>query len=138
MRLIIGGTCNGKLLYAMERYHVSRENVAESFAEAENKPIFCRFHQAVRETLEAGGDPAAELERLLRVNPDVIIICDEVGCGVVPVDREERLWRETVGRLCCLLARRAESVERVFYGIPMELKLAPADRNSPMEKRKNQ
>ena len=62
------------------------------------------------------------LERLLEDRPDVVILCNEVGSGVVPMDREERAWRERVGRTCCALAEQAERVERLFCGIPTVLK----------------
>ena len=41
---------------------------------------------------------------------------------MVPVEPEQRTWREAVGRLCCRLAQRAERVERIFCGLPMVLK----------------
>ena len=56
------------------------------------------------------------------VNPGVVILCDEVGCGVVPVDPAERAWREETGRLCCELAQKADRVERIFCGLSMVLK----------------
>ena len=122
MRLVIGGFRQGKLHYTMERYGVAPDEVAEDFKESENARIFHNFQQAVQKALSAGEDPRKKLEDLLNVNPELIVICDEVGCGVVPVDREERIWRETVGRLCCTLAQRAESVERVFCGLAQRLK----------------
>lgn len=122
MRLVIGGFRQGKLHYTMERYGVTPDEVAEDFKESENARIFHNFQQAVQKALSAGEDPRKKLEDLLNVNPELIVICDEVGCGVVPVDREERIWRETVGRLCCTLAQRAESVERVFCGLAQRLK----------------
>ena len=36
--------------------------------------------------------------------------------------RIDGIWREAVGRLCCALAGRAETVERIFCGIPMTLR----------------
>jgi len=51
-----------------------------------------------------------------------VVIATEVGGGIVPVDPEERAARERAGRLNCLLAERAETVVRVFCGIPMVLK----------------
>ena len=60
--------------------------------------------------------------RLERENPSAIVTCDEVGCGVVPVEPAQRARREAVGRLCCRLAERAERVERIFCGLPMVLK----------------
>jgi len=51
-----------------------------------------------------------------------IVIATEVGGGVVPVDRAEREARERAGRLCCLLAQRADAAVRVFCGIPTVIK----------------
>ena len=46
----------------------------------------------------------------------------ELGSGVVPADPDERAARERAGRLACLLAERADTVVRVFCGIPRVLK----------------
>lgn len=46
----------------------------------------------------------------------------EVGGGVVPLDPKEREARERAGRLACLLAERADTVVRVFCGIPRVMK----------------
>ena len=51
-----------------------------------------------------------------------VVACREVGCGVVPMDRGDRDWREAVGRLCCDLAREAEAVYRIQCGLAMRLK----------------
>lgn len=51
-----------------------------------------------------------------------VVIATEVGGGVVPVDPFQRRDRERAGRLACLLAQRADTVVRVFCGIPSVLK----------------
>ena len=83
------------------------------------------------------GSPAPvlfELEELVRADPThaeallealcqkELVLCREVGSGVVPLSAEERRWRESVGRLCVLLATRAEAVVRIVAGLPMALK----------------
>ncbi len=50
-------------------------------------------------------------------HPGCIIIGDEVGCGIVPVDEKLRCFREVYGRLMVRLARRASQVWRVYCGI---------------------
>ena len=50
------------------------------------------------------------------------VIATEIGGGVVPTDREERETRERAGRLSCLLTERADTVVRVFCGIPTVIK----------------
>lgn len=51
-----------------------------------------------------------------------VVVATETGGGVVPIDPEERAARERAGRLNCLLAARAETVVRLFCGIPQALK----------------
>ena len=38
------------------------------------------------------------------------------------MDKTQRLWREEVGRAVCALARQADSVTRIFCGLPLRLK----------------
>ena len=65
----------------------------------------------------------ADLEQLAdELSKREIVIATEIGCGVVPVDRQERLHREAAGRLACLLAERADIVVRVCCGLPQLLK----------------
>jgi adenosyl cobinamide kinase/adenosyl cobinamide phosphate guanylyltransferase len=120
--LVIGGVNQGKLLYTMSKWGISPEQVATTFENAENALVFDHFQQAVQKSLESGEDLVEKLEYLMKRNPQLIFLCDEVGCGVVPMDREERVWRETVGRLCCRMAGQAERVDRVFCGLAMRLK----------------
>lgn len=50
------------------------------------------------------------------------IVCTEVGLGVVPMNSDERAWRELVGRTCCELSKRADKVVRMVCGIPVVIK----------------
>ena len=60
--------------------------------------------------------------RILEGNPQVIILCDEIGCGIVPMEKEEREYRELVGRIMGMVVSRAQRVERLVCGIPQVLK----------------
>ena len=55
-------------------------------------------------------------------NPDCILICDEIGNGIVPIDRFEREYREQVGRILIEVAKRADRVERITCGIGQRIK----------------
>ena len=71
----------------------------------------------------AAGRSSEEIEALAEeLSSADIVIVDEVGGGVVPIDSGERSAREASGRLACLLAERAAMVVRVFAGIPQVLK----------------
>lgn len=126
MRLIIGGAGQGKLAYALAQSGLSRDDVlhgADCPLELTAHPaVLDGYHALVRRLLRAELDACAYTERLLDENPDVIVLCDEVGCGVVPLDAFERRWREETGRLCCLIAGRAGRVERVYCGIAQTIK----------------
>ena len=70
-------------------------------------------------TAENGMDALADLPLL---NPDIVIVTDEIGYGIVPMDPFERTYREVVGRVCTKLAKNSESVYRVVCSIEMKLK----------------
>lgn len=112
MILIIGGAAQGKLDYVLQQTGYSPDQVAHNPEEAQTLPIF--------DGLELW--PDLDEEALLSANPDIILICDEVGCGVVPVDPAARLMREQTGRLCQQLAKQAQKVVRLYCGIPTVIK----------------
>lgn len=113
MILVIGGRTQGKLAFARDMLGVT--DYADGTLDDKN----CIYH--FQDAVRAGVDIPA-IERYLARYPDAVILCDEVGCGIVPMEKEERAWREEVGRLCCYLAKRAERVYRVFCGIGERIK----------------
>ena len=67
--------------------------------------------------------PVAEIiNDIYEANPDIILICDEVGGGIVPLKKEDRIYRETVGRALCCAVKKSDRVERVMCGIGQCLK----------------
>lgn len=113
LKLYMGGFAQGKYAYVM------RTNPGAQSGEI---PVINHFHLWVKERLSLGQDPGAALQELLERHPDCIIISDEVGNGIVPVAREERLYRETLGRLLIQIAERADRVERVICGLGQRIK----------------
>lgn len=89
------------------------------------------------QTLAAGTPDGLEAlaDRLAAQYP--VVIATEVGGGVVPVDAGERAAREAAGRLACLLAARADTVVRVFCGIPTILKGSLPDGDLSAAPRRN-
>ncbi|WP_283692502.1 bifunctional adenosylcobinamide kinase/adenosylcobinamide-phosphate guanylyltransferase, partial [Clostridium perfringens] len=53
---------------------------------------------------------------------DKILICDEISSGIVPLKKEERLWREETGKVLQFLSKESEEVYRIFFGIGTRLK----------------
>lgn len=65
---------------------------------------------------------ATEFAKILKEkNPELVLVSTELGCGVVPVDKQDRLWREAVGRICTCIAAEADEVVRVVCGIGVRL-----------------
>ena len=113
MILIIGGEASGKRTYA-EGLGYSREQMAD--AVLDDCPVLFHLERLVAEDWEHAEEL---LEPLLKKE---VVICNEVGSGVIPANRPDRKAREATGRLCILLAREADSVVRMVCGIPMVLK----------------
>ncbi len=59
---------------------------------------------------------------LMTENPKLVIVSNELGYGIVPMEKRDRFWREATGRICTCIAARADEVVRVVCGIGMRLK----------------
>ena len=109
MKLYIGGVYQGQ----------------EELARAENPglPCYPDFHEAIRRAvLEARQDPREFARQFCAAHQDAIVVANEVGAGVVPIVKEERLFREAVGRALCIVAQESESVTRCVCGIGVRIK----------------
>lgn len=117
MILVIGGAGQGKLAAALRNTGYTEADVTTT--PGADRPVLNGMADAVRAALAAGEVQEQTVSKLLR---HAVVICDEVGCGVVPMEQFEREWRENVGRICCDLAEKSDAVVRIFCGIPMVLK----------------
>lgn len=138
MRLVIGGAYQGKLAYAQKTYGIA-DGWIDGAACAPEEIFSCRgiynFHEYVKRLAPAEARRGAEesplfleqraeqfAEELFRRNPELVIVANELGCGIVPLERSDRLWRELTGRICTCLAARSAEVVRVVCGIGVRLK----------------
>lgn len=107
--LIVGGSHQGKSAYADAHFG------AEATA-------FRALHEYARERM-SNGEPVAEtVLAALSARGSWVVICDEIGCGPIPLDQFDRAYREQVGRLCCDIAEMADAVVRIVCGIPVAIK----------------
>jgi adenosyl cobinamide kinase/adenosyl cobinamide phosphate guanylyltransferase len=106
--LIIGGAYQGKMAFAMEKFKIAPDDPR----------LVKDFHGRVREQMEHDQDPLADLPHWR----DKIILCDDIFCGVVPLDPPTRQWRETLGRCLIRVAAEADEVYRVFCGLGIKIK----------------
>ena len=124
MELFIGGFAQNKLEYVKSLYPQ-----LESKEDSKNFRLINDFHLFVRECLKSGKSQeeiAAEIEKIIddeeACGKKLLIICDEIGSGLVPLEKDDRAWREVTGRLLCLLAKKAERVTRIVCGIGQVIK----------------
>ena len=126
MELYIGGTGQGKLHYVQNKKNLDYGAVADGAVCDEQQllqaAIINQFHLYLRRLLQEHGDVEACLRSLLAENASAVLIMDEVGCGIVPLDAFERQYREVVGRVGCRLAQEASHVERIVCGLGQVLK----------------
>lgn len=113
MVLILGGAGAGKRSFARGLGYSD----GEMSSRAEDAcPVFVHLEQVLRE------DPTRAEGLLEPLCGKELVLCCEVGSGIIPLDPRERQAREAVGRLCILLAQRAEAVVRMVAGIPLPVK----------------
>lgn len=111
MMLVIGGCGAGKREFVQSLGFSAADMSSDPH---EGTPVVFGIHELMRN---------AERDDLFAaLSQKSVLICDEVGSGVVPLDKQERQWRENVGRLCCDLAQEAQTVVRVCCGIPQVIK----------------
>ena len=111
MILVIGGIASGKRTYVRSLGYGEADFDGDPSSSA---PVLLALEELLR------GGPLDDVASTQVLAKDVVI-CREVGSGVVPIDAGERAWRERVGRTCGKLAASATKVVRMVCGIPVTL-----------------
>lgn len=124
MRIITGGAFQGKRAFADRLYPGVEwtDGGRCDLDEIRTCQAVYGFHEFVKRWLEQGRSWEGLASLMLEENRDLILICDEIGCGLVPVDAFEREYRESTGRVMNVLAEQAERVDRVVCGIGRRIK----------------
>lgn len=105
------------ILVTGARYSGKRTYIMNALALDENEFDSCAIDEAQELVRSSSVDEALEL-----ISDKKIVIVSETGCGVVPLDKEERLYRERAGELAQKLAASADTVVRVVCGLPQLIK----------------
>ena len=127
MDLVIGGAYQGKKIFAQEQFGLTDAEFADASVLHVEEAFSGRFalydyQLRVRKQLQEGLQPEEELKKLITGYPDVCIIANETGSGLIPTERSERDYREAVGRTLCAAAKEAAEVWRVICGIGQRIK----------------
>ena len=105
---------------------IKNENAdVNNIANVNDIVIINHLHLWVKDLLSEGMEESEVQSTILSwvaTHPNTILICDELGNGIVPLEKMERIWREQTGRLMIELAKQAERVERILCGLGQRLK----------------
>ena len=139
MILVTGGAYAGKEAFIKKTWPEGLGNIREgsdaAFSDLCEATCLLHFECWIRRAAlwqKEAGVPYTEsaladylcenVDDFLGANPDIIIELREMGCGIVPLDENDRLVREMVGRVGCHLAERAEEVWKVTMGLAQRIK----------------
>lgn len=81
-----------------------------------------RFQEFIYRQVKEKKDLSGLVRHLTYENPEIVIVSDEVGYGIVPLEPTEREYREVMGRISTGLAEFADRVSRTICGIEVVLK----------------
>lgn len=127
MKLVIGGYAQGKLNYVLQKYGVETSRILDgeipkNIEEQRGIIVVNHLHHWIKSRIVQDGCPEEEIFDFVENYPDCVLISDEVGNGIVPIEVFEREYRERTGRILVELAKKAEEVERVICGIGQRIK----------------
>lgn len=124
MILIYGGSYNGKTDFAIKKYNLKSEDIF--YCNSSELEFSCRsivgLHIFIKHCVLNNISALDVIKNNLDNIKDKIIICDEIGSGIVPLKSEDRLWREECGKVLQFLSKNCNTVYRIFFGLEEVLK----------------
>lgn len=125
MILIFGGSYQGKLEFAKETFGVTENDVFTCTVDSEidwSKKVLYNLDQAFLRHVREGKESRDVLKDHLDQLKDKILIVNDISQGIVPMERENRDWREMTGRAMLYISKEADEVYRVFCGLGSKIK----------------
>ena len=126
MILIFGGAYQGKLTYTLERFKLTDADVYKCYSDnsliPEKVKIIYEIDKWILSLIKDGIDVDNAIQQFVDNNRDAIVICNDISCGIVPLDPILRKWRDAVGRSLAVFSGISDEVIRLFCGIPTRIK----------------
>ena len=124
MVLVFGGAYNGKLDFVKEKFNVNEDDIFYCGVNEidYSKKVICGLHIFTYNNILKDISSLQYIKENINLFKDKIIISDEISSGIVPLKKEERMWREETGRCLQYLSKEASCVYRIFCGIPTIIK----------------
>ena len=124
MVLVFGGAYNGKLDFVKDKFNINEDDIFYcGLNEIDfSKKVICGFHKFTYNNILNDINSIQYIKENIDLFKDKVIISDEISSGVVPLKKEDRMWREETGRCLQYLSKESSCVYRVFCGIPTIIK----------------
>ena len=124
MILVFGGAYNGKKDFIKEKFNINEEDIFYcSDGEIDfSKKVICGLHKFTYNNTLKNKSSLEYIKENINLFKDKIIIYDEISSGIVPLKKEDRMWREETGRCLQYLSKESSCVYRVFCGISTIIK----------------
>ena len=126
MVLIYAGAYQGKLDFARKNFEIKDEDICYCNSDMESidfgKKVIYGLEKFIYGYEKRGQSADEYIRAQLPLMNDKIIICEDISRGLVPMDKLERAWRETNGRVVNAVAAEADEVYTVFCGIESRIK----------------
>ncbi len=126
MILIYAGAYQGKLDFARKSFGIKDEDVCYCNSDMESidfgKKVIYGLEKFIYGYEKRGQSADEYIRAQLLLMKDKIIICEDISRGLVPMDKLERAWRETNGRVVNAVAAEADEVYTVFCGVESRIK----------------
>lgn len=124
MVLVFGGAYNGKLDFVKDKFNINEDDIFYcGINEIDfSKKVICGFHKFTYNNILNDINSIQYIKENINLFKDKIIISDEISSGIVPLKKEDRIWREETGRCLQYLSKESSCVYRIFCGIPTVIK----------------
>lgn len=122
MKFIIGGAYQGKLNFAKTEYGMTDIYECKGPEIDFSHPLIYGIEKFCLYCVKEGIEAKDYFESRKPMWENSVLICEDIFCGVVPIEAENRAWREMTGRLCAYLTSEADEVNRMFCGLSQKLK----------------
>lgn len=122
MVLVVGGAYQGKLEYVKKEFNLTNDDIVNgaliNLDNMSNGKCLYNFHKLI----ERLNNENINIDNFMENHKFSIIISNEIGCGVIPIDKKNRDLVELVGRNLCNLAKKANKVIKISCGLPIIIK----------------
>ncbi|MBX9137712.1 MULTISPECIES: bifunctional adenosylcobinamide kinase/adenosylcobinamide-phosphate guanylyltransferase [unclassified Clostridium] len=124
MVLVFGGAYNGKSEFVKEKFNITEDDMFYCKGDKIDfsKKVICGFHKFTYDNVLKNINSLDYIKDNINLFEDKIIICDEISSGIVPLKKEDRIWREETGKCLQYLSKKSSVIYRVFCGIPTIIK----------------